>query len=378
MPATTPLKPWDALVRANLGRLSWHLLAYLVWSSLFLYGLEEASGLRAMQIGLLNTIVGCTLMAAPCMPIALLLWYAWVRPRWLRDPQLRARIERDGMYAALPAWQHLLLNLAVTLSWTQVGHQIWLWMLTRYGLWGKASPSFYGLANSLTIAGFATVVLYALDVIRVRQLCERARSEVTQRQLAQAQLQRLQAQLEPHMLFNTLANLHALIETQPARAQDMLAHLIDYLRATLGASRGGPFTLADEIRLVRDYLALMQIRMGTRLQVDIHLPDHLQHHAWPPMLLQPLVENAIRHGLDPLPEGGRLSVQVSTPGQRLQVAVQDNGVGLPATTPGPHSFGLGHVRERLHTTFGEDASLQLAPAQPRGTVVTLTLPLAST
>ncbi len=378
MHAAAPLDPWAALVRANIGRQSWHLLAYLVWSSLFLYGLEEASGLTAMQIGLLNTIVGCTLMAAPCMPIALLLWYALVRPRWLRDPQLRARIEREGMYVALPVWQHALLNLSVTLGWTQVGHALWLQLLTRFDLWGPASPTFYGLANSLTIAGFAAVVLLIIDMIRVRQLSERARSEVSQRQLAQAQLQRLQAQLEPHMLFNTLANLHALIETQPARAQDMLAHLIDYLRATLGASRGGPFTLADEVRLVRDYLALMQIRMGERLQVDIQLPAALQHHAWPPMLLQPLVENAIRHGLDPLPEGGRLSVQVSVQGQQLRVVVQDSGVGLPAEPPGPHSFGLGHVRERLHTSFGEAASLSLAPAHPRGTVVTLTLPLPPT
>ncbi len=179
------------------------------------------------------------------------------------------------------------------------------------------------------------------------------------------------------MLFNTLANLHALIETQPARAQDMLAHLIDYLRATLGASRGGAFTLADEVKLVRDYLALMQIRMGARLQVDIHLPEDLQHHAWPPMLLQPLVENAIRHGLDPLPEGGQLKVHVGVQGPQLRVDVQDTGVGLPTDPPGAHSFGLANVRDRLRSTFGEAASLNLAPASPRGTLVTLQIPLPS-
>jgi sensor histidine kinase YesM len=185
------------------------------------------------------------------------------------------------------------------------------------------------------------------------------------------------------MLFNTLSNLHALIETHPGRAQDMLAHLIDFLRATLGATRGGAFTLGDEMRLVRDYLALMQIRMGTRLQVDIAVPEAVLGQAWPPMLLQPLVENAIRHGLDPLPDGGKLQVRVSVDRHVLCVEVQDDGVGLPAAelaakadgADSGSSFGLNNVRERLHTTFGDTASLSLKAAQPRGTVVTLRIPL---
>jgi signal transduction histidine kinase len=378
------LNPWAALVRPNISRLLWHMAGYLVWSSLFLFGLEEAAGIPDMRLGLLKTALACLGIAGPCLITSMLAWYVLVRGRWLRDPQLRARVERDGMYAALPWWQHLALGVAVTLATTSQSHQAWVWFMNRHDLWGQASPLRYTLANSLTVGGFGTVVLFAIDFIRVRQLQERVRTEATQRQLAEAQLHRLQAQLEPHMLFNTLSNLHALIETQPGRAQDMLAHLIDFLRATLGATRGGAFTLADEMRLVRDYLALMQIRMGTRLQVDIAVPEAVLGQAWPPMLLQPLVENAIRHGLDPLPEGGKLQVRVSVDRHVLCVEVQDDGVGLPAAElatdargagGGSSSFGLNNVRERLHTTFGDAASLSLKAARPRGTVVTLRIPL---
>jgi signal transduction histidine kinase len=370
------LNPWAALVRPNVARLSWLMLGYLTWSSLFLYALEQASNLPAMQMGLLPTALGCAIMAVPCLPVVVLCWYSIVRPRWLRDPALRARIERDGMYAALPAWQWFLLNISITLLMTCLTHPIWIAVMTHLDLWGQASPSFYRLPNSLTLGGFAQAITLAFDMTFVRQRQSRIRAETTQRQLAEAQLQRLQAQLEPHMLFNTLANLHALIETQPARAQDMLAHLIDYLRATLGASRSGQVTLAEEMKLVQDYLALMQIRMGARLQVQLELPAELHAMSWPPMLLQPLVENAIQHGLDPLPEGGLLRVTAHREGAHLCVQVQDHGVGLRHTQAGPQSFGLSCVRERLHTLHGDQASLSLSPGEPRGTVVTVRLPLA--
>jgi signal transduction histidine kinase len=377
------LNPWAALVRPNVSRLAWLMLGYLTWSSLFLYALEQASNLPAMQVGLLPTALGCAIMAMPCLPVIVLTWYGIVRPRWLRDPALRASIERDGMYAALPTWQWFVLNISITLLMTCLTHPIWIRVMNLFDLWGGASPSFYQLPNSLTLGGFAQGITLVFDMTFVRQRQARMRAETTQRQLAEAQLQRLQAQLEPHMLFNTLSNLHALIETHPGRAQDMLAHLIDFLRATLGATRGGAFTLGDEMRLVRDYLALMQIRMGARLQVDIAVPEAVLGQAWPPMLLQPLVENAIRHGLDPLPDGGKLQVRVSVDRHVLCVEVQDDGVGLPAAelaakadgADSGSSFGLNNVRERLHTTFGDTASLSLKAAQPRGTVVTLRIPL---
>jgi signal transduction histidine kinase len=372
------LNPWAALVQPNVARLSWLMLGYLAWSSCFLFGLEQASGLPAMQIGLLPTALGTAIMALPCLPVIVLTWYSFVRPRWLRDPALRARIEHHGMYAALPWWAWFALNMSVTLAVTCLTHPLWIQVMTHFGLWGHADPGFYRLPNSLTLGGFAQAITLVFDMNFVRQRQARIRAEVSQRQLAQAQLQRLQAQLEPHMLFNTLANLHALIEAHPARAQDMLAHLIDYLRATLGASRSGHFTLAEEMKLVQDYLALMQIRMGERLQVQLDMPASLGALNWPPMLLQPLVENAIQHGLDPLPQGGSLHIAACLQGEQLCVRIRDDGVGLLDTPAGTQGFGVACVRERLHTLHGDQASLTLAPQQPRGTLVTLLLPVSST
>ena len=383
-PHTPPLDPWAALVRPNLPRLSWLMLGYLVCSSLFLYGLEESSGLTAMQIGLLPTFMGSALMATPCLPVIILTWYSLVRRRWLRDADYRAQIEREGMYAALRWWQWLLCNLSITVLMTSLMHPVWIATMTHFDLWGHAVPGTYRVANSLTISVFAQLVTLMLDMNLVRQHHARLRAETTQRQLAEARLHRLQAQLEPHMLFNTLANLHALIDTQPAKAQDMLAHLIDYLRATLGATRSEAFTLGDEVRLVKDYLALMQIRMGDRLSVQIDVPDELLDLPWPPMLLQPLVENAIQHGLDPLPQGGTLQVVARRQGQQLQVDVIDDGRGLPtrASThldapraPHPGGFGLNFVRERLATSHGPAGRLTLGHHVPAGTMARLLVPL---
>jgi two-component sensor histidine kinase len=371
------LTPWAALVRPNLPRLLWLMLGYLSWSSLFLYALEQASGLAAMQIGLLPTALGTAIMALPCLPVIVLTWYSVVKRRWLRDPELRARVESHGMYAALPWWQWPLINLTVTLLMTCVTHPLWIEVIGLLDLWGSASPDFYRLPNSLTVGGFGQAVALAFDMIFVRQQHERMRAATAQRQLAQAQLQRLQAQMEPHMLFNTLANLHALIETEPTKAQDMLAHLIDYLRANLSASRHGQVSLTDEMKHVQDYLALMQVRMGDRLRVRLNVPNDMGDVTLPPMLIQPLVENAIKHGLDPLPIGGELHISAQRQGQVMTITVQDTGAGLHTMLPTAavqSGFGLDCVRARLHTCYGEQARFSITTAPLGGTIATLQLP----
>ncbi|HRK39382.1 MAG TPA: histidine kinase [Burkholderiaceae bacterium] len=206
--------------------------------------------------------------------------------------------------------------------------------------------------------------------------------ERTQRQTAEAQLKLLESQLEPHMLFNTLANLRVLISIDPPRAQTMLDHLIAYLRATLAASRhttgGGNHTLATEFDRLNDYLALMAIRMGPRLRVTLDLPDDLRHHPIPPLLLQPLVENAIQHGLEPQVAGGHILVranQTDTPqGPALRLEVTDDGAGTAATLPSVTStpaqttgFGTTQVRERLATAYGDRATFDLIAFEPNGT-----------
>jgi hypothetical protein len=198
---------------------------------------------------------------------------------------------------------------------------------------------------------------------------------------AEARLKLLETQLEPHMLFNTLANLRALISVDPARAQTMLDHMIAYLRATLSASRAtgqdGPHTLSDEFARLRDYLELMKIRMGARLQFTLDLPEALQRQPVPPLLLQPLVENSIQHGLEPKVEGGSITVSARQEGGLLCLEVNDTGLGAPEvlqSRPG-HGFGLQQVRDRLLTTFDTLGTMELIANAAGGTRARITFPL---
>ena len=206
----------------------------------------------------------------------------------------------------------------------------------------------------------------------------RLRAEVVERQALQAQLRLLQAQIEPHMLFNTLANLQGLIGLDPERASLMLDQLIQYLRATLGATRADSTTLEQEFAAMDAYLGLMGVRMGARLAYRFDLPPELRKARLPPLLLQPLVENAIVHGLEPKIEGGEILVEARARDGLLDIAVRDSGLGLagnPATSRTGGGVGVATTRERLQALYGERASVLLAPAQPQGTVVRLTLPL---
>jgi len=215
----------------------------------------------------------------------------------------------------------------------------------------------------------------------------RGRAQLLQLQMAQAQrdaaesrLKLLQAQLEPHMLFNTLANLRALIAADPVRAQAMLDHLIAYLRATLGASRNTLHPLVEEFARLADYLALIAVRMGPRLRYSLDLPEALRDMPVPPLLLQPLVENAIRHGLEPQLAGGSVTVQARLleGGTRLQLSVHDTGTGPgDALDTAGTQFGLQQVRERLATLYGVAATLELIAASAGGTSVIITIPLNS-
>ncbi|TFW21420.1 sensor histidine kinase [Massilia arenosa] len=205
---------------------------------------------------------------------------------------------------------------------------------------------------------------------------ERARAEAVERQAVQAQLQLLQTQLEPHMLFNTLANVQGLIAIDPPRAQEMLDQLIQYLRATLSSSRAQATTLAQEFALMEAYLGLMSIRMGARLNYALELPPALAEARVPPMLLQPLVENAVAHGVEPKVEGGHIAVGARREAERLVLSVTDNGRGLdaPPGKPGTN-VGLSNTRARLQALYGERASLSLHAAPDGGCVATITLPI---
>ena len=208
---------------------------------------------------------------------------------------------------------------------------------------------------------------------RQRIADEAAASAEARRAAAEGHLKLLQTQIEPHMLFNTLANLRTLVDVDPSRAQTMIDELIVYLRATLAASRNPLAPLADEFTQLRAYLELMKVRMAHRLQYELDLPDALRTATIPPMLLQPLVENAIKHGLEPKIEGGTIRVGVTGDATRLDIEVRDDGVGLATTMPN-EGYGLVHVRERLRTMYDEAATVSIASGPAGGVVVRLGLP----
>ncbi|MFZ2651632.1 MAG: histidine kinase [Burkholderiaceae bacterium] len=242
------------------------------------------------------------------------------------------------------------------------------------------------LAAILAGTVFASSVAIYFFHSRGRAEQQRARLAASERGAALAKLTLLQSQLEPHLLFNTLANMRVLIALDPPRAQAMLDRLIDYLRATLSASRSHAHALAAEFERVEDFLALMSVRMGERLRTDLRLPAELRELPVPPLLLQPLVENAIKHGLEPSVEGGRIDVSAQREGQQLCLTVRDTGVGLiraaaasgdAAGAAGKTAFGLSQVRERLHVLYGDRAMLTLEAATDAegGVLARIKLPL---
>ena len=201
---------------------------------------------------------------------------------------------------------------------------------------------------------------------------EKIKRLAQEKQAVTMQLKMLQAQIEPHFLFNTLSNLESLLDSDVATARRMLHDLTSYLRTTLTRSRGEKGTLAQEMEIIRAYLAIQQIRMGARLRFSIALPEELAGKSCPPLLIQPLVENAVRHGLEPSIPGGEVSVTCRADNGKICIEVQDTGVGIAEDSrPGT---GTSNVRERLQALFGAAARLSLKEVVPSGVMVMVEYP----
>lgn len=195
-----------------------------------------------------------------------------------------------------------------------------------------------------------------------------------EKELAETQLRLLQAQIEPHFLFNTLSNIHSLIETDPRRASTVLESFSDYLRASLRRSREEATTLSDELALINAYMDIQQARMGERLKFRVDVSADLLGVSCPPMLVQPLVENAVVHGIEPRVEGGTIELHVSQNDSLLRIEVSDNGAGL-ATKIAGHGVALENIRARIVALYGDAASLEFNKREPHGVQVVLMLPL---
>jgi sensor histidine kinase YesM len=206
----------------------------------------------------------------------------------------------------------------------------------------------------------------------------KARQYHAEQRATEAQLKLLQAQIEPHFLFNTLANVQSLMDHDLPRARQMLGSFTDYLRASLGTLRRDDSAVADELELARSYLELLQARMDDRLRFSIDADEAARTLPLPPLLLQPLVENAVVHGLEPSIDGGSVTVTARVRGDRLVLEVRDDGRGPDAPPSGArrgNGVALQNIRERLFTRYGEQARLSIEPAHP-GTCARIELPLA--
>ncbi len=203
-----------------------------------------------------------------------------------------------------------------------------------------------------------------------------AERESMQRQLSEAKMQMMQAQVEPHFLFNTLASVEHLIETDPPRASAMQRSLIKYLRAVLPQMRDNTLitNLGREADMVVAYLALLKMRMEERLTIDFNIPDGLRSAAFPPMMLQSMVENAIKHGLEGKPEGGTLRVRAEVAHSKLRVIVADDGLGFGAKPSDGTGLGLLTIRERLKLLHGDQGQLHIEPNTPSGVIATIEVP----
>jgi hypothetical protein len=217
---------------------------------------------------------------------------------------------------------------------------------------------------------------------KAAQATEMAEAESLKRQVSEARMAAMQAQIEPHFLFNTLASIDHLIETDPARASAMQKNLIALLRASMPTMResngnGGTADLERELAVVRPYLEILKVRMEERLQVEVDVPDGLLSAKFPPMMMQTLVENAIKHGLEPKPEGGALKVKAEVLHGKLAVTVADTGLGFGKAATAGTGVGLANIRERLQLLYGGRAQLRVSENRPSGTVVTIEVPYQS-
>jgi len=229
--------------------------------------------------------------------------------------------------------------------------------------------------------GFGCVVV-AMFILREKHARDQARlhrAESERHQLEknvlEARLQLMQAQVEPHFLFNTLANVQHLVETNPGEASRMLDSLIQYLRAALPQMRESNTNLGRELDMARAFLEINRVRMGSRLDFAIEVPEPLKSRPFPPMMLISLVENAVKHGVDPCCESGSITIRASEADGRLRVSVADTGEGIKPKKGG--GVGLANIRERLKALYGGAAKLVIEENAPHGVTASIEVPAGS-
>ncbi len=247
----------------------------------------------------------------------------------------------------------------------------------------RGTPPRYRFLNALLIHAQMSIPVYWVIVSIVQALRFYQRSQDRERKavelearLAQAKLQALHMQLQPHFLFNTLNAISMLVHKDPQVADEMIANLSDLLRASLN-TKASEITLAQEIELLNKYLAIQQVRFADRLSITKNLEAHALQEKVPALILQPLVENAIKHGLEPKAGPGKLEIHAAIQDGFLRIRVEDDGVGSAKPGGENHGIGLANTRDRLRELYGPEARLILSSASPGGFSAQIVIPETS-
>jgi hypothetical protein len=341
-------------------------------------------------------------IAATCfMALLVAVWtilYSWFAMDWNKAVMDTAYMTRQTLFSAL----FVLLAMAVAEaslpeSMPRTVRQAAVLFMIALGAFGSTLVRLYFARSGTTMSGLDlfgwvmfvgviwtligtmgyAVLLGLREADRQRLALEQARADEAclSAQMVEANLSALQAQIEPHFLFNTLANVRRLYELDATRGRSMLRHLVDYLRSALPSMRSSGSTLGRELDLIRSYLTILQLRMGERLRFSIDVDGAALDAALPPMVLPTLVENAVKHGLSALPEGGEVRVRAQRVDHQLIVEVADTGAGF--TGASGSGVGLANTRARLAALYGSGAGLTLRNNLPHGVLAEVRVPYSA-
>jgi len=298
-----------------------------------------------------------------CFTIAALIHLMFEAGAWLLGGPPALRKLKD--------WQRSVFFGGIPLLGVAIGWPVGMVFSGSADMLPRLLGSTQSIALVTTFCLGTSLLLHFYFAAKAKQLAAEKRA-------SEAQLRLLQGQIEPHFLFNTLANVQSLMDHDPPKAKQMLMSFTDYLRASLTTLRSASSAVAQELDLAQNYLQLLQARMEDRLQFSIDADEAARRQPLPPLLLQPLVENAVVHGLEPSIEGGTVRVSARVDGQHLVLEVQDDGRGLDAPARQGARAGAGmalsNIRERLLTRYGSAATLEVLAAHP-GTLARITLPI---
>lgn len=277
----------------------------------------------------------------------------------------------ERLFPMIPRNAEILLSLTACLLFGVLNARFWVG--DYFGLTDMVPMGLMGLLFSGMCYFYFHSKQQQMLAAHELEVMKREKAE-QERALLMSQLKQLQSQIEPHFLFNTLANISALMRYDVEKAELMLTRLTEMLRSTLKSSREETTSLSSELEVLEAYLSIQQIRLGERLAFHIDCEDRLKSSLVPPMLIQPLVENAITHGIEPKAAGGRVDVLVKQSEQGIDIQVLDTGVGFGQAATKGSGIGLNNIKQRLETLFGDKASLSIQEGQPSGVCAVIHIP----